>query len=243
MAMKEFEIKQEAYELRREFGLSATEPIRFKSLLLKEGILTHFSPLEDNFSGMAIKANGRKFILINSLHPIGRQHFTICHELFHLYIDKNFETHRCQTALFNKKNKSEYEADSFASHFLLPEQGLFAVIPKGERKKNSITLSSIIKIEHYYACSRRAIANRLMFLSLITTEYRDELCQNVKMTAQLHGYPVGLYNPGNDGELWGSYGSLAKLLFDNEKISEGHYASLMDDIGIDIFKNFEENGD
>lgn len=37
----------------------------------------------------------------------------------------------------------------------------------------------------------------------------------------------------------GNYGELAKSLFDNEQISEGHYSSLMYDIGIDIFETEE----
>ena len=241
--MKETEIKQEAFELRKSFGLSATEPIRIKSLILKERILTYFSPLDDDFSGMAIKAQSNNFILINSLHSIGRQHFTICHELYHLFADPSFATHRCQAALFDKKNKSEYQADSFASHFLLPEPGILAMIPKEERKKDCITLATVIKIEQYYACSRKALANRLMFLKIISPEYRNELCINVKKSAQLHGYPISLYNAGNNGELWGDYGSLAKLLYDRDKISEGHYAALMKDIGIDIFQSFSNNGD
>jgi Zn-dependent peptidase ImmA (M78 family) len=75
--MNELKIKQRASELRHKFGFTDTEPIRLKSLLLKEKILTCFTPLEDNFSGMAVKVDDNKFILINSNHPIGRQHFTI----------------------------------------------------------------------------------------------------------------------------------------------------------------------
>jgi len=241
--MNESELKQEAFELRKKFGLTENQAISFKDLFLNENILTYHTALDAEFSGMAIKAGKSKFILVNSNHPVGRQHFTICHELFHLFIDKDFSSHRCQTALFNKKNKSEYDADIFASHFLLPESGLLSMIPKDERPKNKINLSTIVKIEQYYGCSRKALANRLFFLKKISIEYRDELCNNVKKSARLNGYSVDLYTAGNEGILWGDYGLLAKTLFDNEKISEGHFASLMADIGIDIFENLEDNGD
>ena len=59
----------------------------------------------------------------------------------------------------------------------------------------------------------------------------------------MHGYPINLYEAGNEGEFWGDYGSLAKELFDDELISEGKYASLMKDIGIDIFETLDDNGD
>jgi hypothetical protein len=43
--------------------------------------------------------------------------------------------------------------------------------------------------------------------------------------------------PTNRCEVWGDYGQRAHELFQNSKISEGDYASLMMDIGIDIFKS------
>ncbi len=239
--MVELELKQEAYELRKTFGFSEDEPIHFKNLCLKERILTFHAPLDDEFSGMAIKVGENRFILINSNHSIGRQHFTLCHELYHLYFDKNFLPHRCQSALFDKRNKNEFSADTFASHFLLPEQGLLSLIPKEERGKNKISIATILKIEQYFSCSRRALLNRLFYLNRISTDYHDFLRKDVKRSAQLHGYSVDLYNPGNSGDLWGDYGILAKQLFDNEKLSEGNFASLMNDVGIDIFKNFIDN--
>lgn len=241
--MTELELKQAAYELRNRFGLSDTEPVLFKNLFLKEKILAYHTPLDESFSGMAVKAGEKKFILVNSNHPLGRQNFTICHELYHLYVDKNFETHKCQTAQFDKTNKNEYAADTFASHFLLPEQGLLSMIPKGEMKKDTISLSTIVKIEQYFGCSRRALVNRLKFLKIISPESKERLCMDVKKSAQLHGYSVDLYSPGHQGELWGDYGTIARNLFENEKISEGHYAALMADIGIDIFNTLEDNGD
>jgi Zn-dependent peptidase ImmA (M78 family) len=234
-------LKYEASRLRRQFGLNSIEPIRLKSLILKEKILAVFKKLDDDFSGMAIKSGEEKFMLINSNHSIGRQHFTICHELYHLYVDKEFSTHKCQAAAFDKSNKSEYYADIFASNFLLPEDGIMEIIPSKEQKKNNINLSTLIKIEQYYACSRQALVNRLIYLGIISDSKRDILCNDVIKSAKLHGYPDILYKPGNDEQVWGTYGSVAKQLFDEEKISEGHFASLMQDIGIDIFEKIDDN--
>src|SRR4030042_4182406 len=139
-------LKYEAAKLRRQFGLNSIEPIRLKSLMLKEKILTVFKRLDNDFSGMAVKSSEEKFILINSNHSIGRQHFTICHELYHLYVDEEFSTHRCNTEVFDKSNKSEYYADIFASNFLLPEDGIIELIPTKEQKKDNINLSTLIKI-------------------------------------------------------------------------------------------------
>ena len=53
--MNKTEIEYHAAELRRQFGFSDNEAIRLKSLLLKEKIITYFTPLDDDFSGMALK--------------------------------------------------------------------------------------------------------------------------------------------------------------------------------------------
>lgn len=241
--MNKAELKQEASELRRKLGFNDFESISFKSLLLKEKILTYFSPLDDDFSGMALKLDDINLVLINSAHSLGRQHFTICHELFHIFIDKDFSPHKCKAGIFNKGNKSEYLADIFASHFLLPENGLLSMIPRNEWIKDKIQLATILKLEQYYACSRRALVNRLYNLRFISFDHKESLCNNISQTAQLYGFPVTLYKPDNKSEVWGDYGTLAKTLFDNEKISEGQYASLMADIGIDIFEKLEDNGD
>ena len=241
--MTQAEIKFQASKLRNQFGFSNTEAIRLKSLLLKEQILGYFTALDDDFSGMAIKINQSKFILINSSHTLGRQHFSICHELFHLYIDKNFSPHKCQAALFNRKDKTEFDADSFASYFLLPEDGIYSNIPEEERKKDKIKLSTVIKIEQYYSCSRSALLNRLFSLGFITISKKEEYSIGVQKSAMQLGYSTSLYKPGNKDLILGDYGVLAYELFNNEKISESHYASLMNDIGVDIFSKEEENGD
>ena len=79
-------IESFAKQFRLENGISENEPINLKSLLRKLKILTIFRPLSDSFYGMSLQSKlGISFILINSENPKGRQHFSIAHELFHLY--------------------------------------------------------------------------------------------------------------------------------------------------------------
>ena len=76
----------------------------------------------------------------------------------------------------------------------------------------------------------------------ISSDFYETYIHSVKITAKLHGYPTGLYEPGNNGLVIGDYGSIAKSLFDDGTISESHYFSLMRDIGVDIY-NGRDNGD
>ena len=64
------------------------------------------------------------------------------------------------------------------------------------------------------------------------------------MSAALkHGYSIELYSKGEERALLGTYGSLANKLFQEEKISEGHYTELMMAIGIDINESFVNEED
>ena len=232
--MNKNEIEYYAADLRRQFGFSENEAIRLKSLLLKEKIITYFTLLDDDFSGMALKVSGKRFLLVNSNHSLGRQHFTIAHELYHLYIDKDFGFKKCNGS--GKNTKNERDADLFASHFLIPKNGVISLIPESERIRNGIKLSTVIKLEQYYSCSRAAMLMKLLSLDYIDDTLKEKFSQDIIESAVKLGYPDLLYKPGNNQLIIGDYGVLANELFQNDKISESHYASLMNDIGIDIYK-------
>ena len=141
---------------------------------------------------------------------------------------------RCDTGLFNKENKIEFTADLFAAYLLMPEEGILQLLPKDEIRKNRITLSTLVSLEQYFSCSRHALLIRLYYLGLIDYEKYKHFKNNVKMSAISLGQDTKLYCKGNSGLIIGDYGKKAKNLFDNGKLSETHYLSLMKDIGIDI---------
>lgn len=249
--MNERILEKEACSFRQHCGLNNTDPIRLKSLLQKLNVITVFAPLADNFSGMALKFRDEKtgdsrFMLVNAAQSLGKQHFTICHELYHLFIQQNFVRQICLTGQFNKrdKDKNEYFADVFASYLLLPEEGLLDNIPNEELEKSKISLGTIVYLEQFYSCSRKALLYSLKRLGLITGDEYMAYAENVKRSALIHGFSTALYEPGNNGLFIGDYGSIAKSLFDRERISESHYYSLLSDLGIDITKmDDQQNGE
>lgn len=232
--MNNYYLQKEASDFRIKNGIGASEPIRLKSWLPKLGVLAMFEPMSENFSGMAIKTNQHKFMIINSEHRISKQHFTIAHELYHLFIQKDFTFEFSNAGKFNKKDKIEFEADWFAAFLLMPEEGLLSLIPKQELTKNKISLATIVKIEQYFACSRMALLIRLDGMGLIDFCKYQEYTKRVRYSAELLGYDTSLYEKGNEGLIIGDYGSKAKNLFDREIISESDFISLMNDIGKDI---------
>jgi Zn-dependent peptidase ImmA (M78 family) len=229
-------LQKKAALFREQNGIGSGDAIRLKSLLLKMNVLTLFKPLTEGFSGMSLKVSEyARFMLINSNHSLGRQHFTIAHELYHLFVQNKSDIHPCKTGRFDTKNKNEYDADYFASCFLMPECGIYELIPDEELQKKKISLLTLIRLEQYFSVSRSSILVRLKMIGVLKTgEY--ELFKTLKAseTARQFGFDTSLYRKGNDNLILGDYGSNAKLLFDREKISEGHYMELMQQIGIDI---------
>lgn len=230
----ETKLKADAAKFRKQFGYGSSEPIDFKNLFFRLDILVAFFPLSDDFSGMSIKSEENRFMLINSNHSVGRQNFTICHELYHLYFDPDFEPHKCQTGLFPKRGGSELLADQFASFLILPEDGILSMTPESELIVDGIKLLTLLKIEQTYQCSRFALLIRLLKMKQITKSYLETNSLNVKQGALKYGVECELYSPTTDKKILGPYGGLASQLLENEKISQGHYRELMAAIGISI---------
>ena len=138
-------LEKKVIEFRRFAGLSETDPIRFKSLLSKLNVITVFRDLSAEFSGMALKVEENRFILINSAHSLGKQHFTICHELYHLYVQENFSSMVCSVGQFNSALGEEFNADRFASILLMPESAIKELIPDQELSKDKIQLHTVLK--------------------------------------------------------------------------------------------------
>lgn len=239
------EIDRLATRFRTENGYGVTDPIHLMSLLLRKNVITIFRPLSSQFAGMAIKVNNElKFMMVNQNHSLGKQHFTIGHELYHLFIQENFTSQRCITALFDKQtNQEEQKADIFSACLLLPEVGITELIPIYERqKRNMITAETIFKIQQYYSLSVNTVIYRLWELNYIDRKYFDRFSSDKKNTARKLGYDVSLYEPGNEGKIIGDYGLIVDHLYKNKKISESYYLELLNAIDIDPFES-TENGD
>ena len=224
-------VESRVTQFRQLAGLSATEAVNLKSLLLKLKVLTVYCPLSKSFSGMSLKGGDRKFMLVNSNESRGRQHFTIAHELYHLFVEENPMPHKCGGN--DKKSESEQCADAFALMFLMPAAGVMQMIPADELKAGRVTLASVFRLEHYFGVSHISVLNRLVDLNLLSRIDRDSFAAiSVKRTAREYGYDVGLYESGNQGLVIGDFGEKARLLFEADKISEGHYLELLHKIGI-----------
>ena len=109
----------EANELRRRIALGDTAPVDTRKALQQLGVLCVFMPMQETFSGMCLKHKEKRFMLVNSKVALGRQHFTIAHELYHLFIQEEFSSQICPQS---SSDPVEKQADCFATFFLMPRK-------------------------------------------------------------------------------------------------------------------------
>ncbi len=217
-----------AQKFRIDHGIGLSDAIDPLGVLRKLNIFVMFRPLSERFYGMSLQSkSGAKFMLINSNNAIGRQHFSIAHELYHLFYDETPKPHICKA---NEKGKtpSEYDADVFASALLIPKQGLLEFIPTNEIKSKNISLATILRTEQYFRVSHTALLVRLKACKLISEKDYEKLSVNaIQETAKEYGHNTALYRKGNTNVVIGDFGEKARLSYEKEIISEGHYLELL----------------
>lgn len=128
----------------------------------KEFLLLRF-PNDYGISGIYLKKkDGDRYvncIYINNGDPIGRQNFTIAHELYHAF----YEPSTVGICMQTNKNEDpiEMRADSFASHLLIPRDKLALILSKlfnGKTKAYRIlSFDTIIRIQTVFQVSFQAI--------------------------------------------------------------------------------------
>ena len=224
-------INQLAMKMRMEAGLNQTEPIHTKTLLRKLGVMVMYRPLSDCACGLSMRsADGQmKFMLINSNNSRGRQHFTICHELFHLYYDEAPKPHICGTPGLERE-PAEVNANSFASALLLPRDGVLMSIPDKEIKERNISIATMLRLEQLYEVSHQSLSYCLRSMKLLTEEELQTHIEESKVIQDIateYGYDLSIYQPGNENVTLGDFGEKARRLFDDGRISEGHYVELL----------------
>lgn len=217
------EIDAMALSLRSELGEDFTSPIDIFSLAKTMSDLTVvFYPLGDNISGMCIKNKGANLIAINSGMSLGRQRFSMAHELYHLKFDESVVKSISLKKIGSGDDK-EKEADLFASHLLLPNVALYNAL-----KDNSVvSLEKIIWLEQYFGMSRQAILYRLKSEGKIDNSIYNNMQTDVIYSASMLGYDTDLYRASNKMITTGQYIRLADDLYNNEIISAGKYEEML----------------
>ena len=184
---------------------------------------------EDSSTGSDFesKISSDMLIGINSNMSIGRQNFTLAHELYHLLYEEN--KNNFVICDYSSESESEIEANIFASYLLIPYEGL-----KRYAKNRNIskwTLDDVIAAEQYYQISHMALLFRLVEQNFITEEESEEF-QNVKISheARIRGFNDDLYYPSPEDRKYFSLGNYVKSVvkaYSSNKISVGKKDELL----------------
>jgi len=220
-----------ALALRKELGADTTSPIDIFSLAHTITQLTLvFYPMGDHLSGMCIKNDGNPVIAINSSMSVGRQRFSMAHELYHLYYDENKQSTVCAIKI-GTGNDTEKAADQFASYFLMPPVALSETIKKIHgMSTDNLGIKEIVKLEQYFGVSRQALLCRLIEDKKLTPQQADQFRQGVIRSAVNLGYDDSLYKPLPEDKQYKTYGyyiQQADELLQKDLVSTGKYEQLL----------------
>ena len=256
----------QASVLRKRLGEDDSSPIDIFSLVQElEGLTLVYYPMGEKLSGMCIKGQkGNNLIAINSAMTIGRQRFSMAHELYHLFFDN------CMMSVCGKRlnygKEVEQSADMFASYFLMPEAALIAFAGRIIENRHSdddtgrsnstksavetqLTLDDVIRIEQYFGISHQAAVYRLMHTSYLSNDEGTRLLNmSVRRRAEALGYSPALYLPlpaDKQYMTYGHYVKQAERLMERELVSCGKYEELLlDAFRADlVYGDDEEAGD
>jgi Zn-dependent peptidase ImmA (M78 family) len=171
--------KSRAIKAREKYGIKSgpvTQPVF--NFLEEEGCNVITIDLgKTSATGMYIKRNDTKLVLIHKNRVLGQQNFTAIHELSHVLFDEEELLDICLPEHFQKRDRKEILADMFAAHFLMPEEDVL----KDSLEFKSIEKKEIIILSARYRVSFIAMALRLVVLGKIS---RDDFEKYKKMSTR-----------------------------------------------------------
>lgn len=230
--MNKLELSNQAALIRQQLGEDYASPIDIFSLVKSlENLTVFFYPMGANISGICYKGPSSNLIAINSEMSLGRQRFSLAHELYHLYFDDNNIT-AISSMKIGEGNLIEKNADQFASYFLVPPIALHNSIQELLEKKadNKLVIGDIIKLEQHFGVSHQAMLYRLLSEGKISFVENESMQKNVRTIASRLGYDTALYYPtpiGKQMKVYGHYIIAAEQLLSENKISYGKYEELL----------------
>ncbi|SPF47157.1 conserved hypothetical protein [Candidatus Desulfosporosinus infrequens] len=229
--------------VRKKLGEDNTSPIDIFALMYTtENVTLVKYPLGEKISGACLKNNTSAVIAVNSSMSIGRQRFSLAHELYHLYFDKDMISTICPSKI-GGGNQTEKSADQFASYLLMPPAALYEKIQEIKSAENrKLTVKDVIKLEQYFGVSRKAMLFRLQEEGELSQSDAADMQKDVIISAAKLGYDTSLYKPTPENENKGTYGyyiKQAENLLQSDIISTGKYEEWL----LDAFRDDIVYGD
>ena len=243
------DLSNKASNLRKKLGIDIEAPIDIFKLVQKiENLTLIFYEMGKNISGVCYKGSNSSVITINSEMSLGRQRFSLAHELYHLYYD-DVKNSSVSPILIGEGDENERKADQFASYFLIPSSSLYRMIEefKENNNKNSLEKEDVINLGQFYGVSHKAMLYRLQNDGYLNEEESKNLEISVIESAARLGYDTSLYRSPVESQknmVLGHYIKSTEKLFEQDRISLGKYEEfLLDAFRYDIVYGVDEEGE
>ena len=243
--MDKIDLSNKAYRARKFLGADGQSPMDiFKLVQGIEDLTLVFYPLGQNISGVCYKGASSRVIAVNSHMSLGRQRFSLAHELYHLYFDEAKESQVSRMAI-GVGDAIERCADQFASYLLMPPAALSESLDG--IKSDRPGAEDVIWLEQYYGLSHKAMLYRLVSDGVLTAQDAGAMETGVMSLAARLGYDTSLYRPTPEEKermVLGRYLALSVKLLEEECISHGKYEELLMDAFRDdiVFGDLGEEG-
>ena len=231
--MKKYEIERKALELRNKIGIySLSHEDILRDRLEENGYFLFYHPFgEQDFSGASYRQATIRVIIINSSYPLGRQNFTLAHELGHIELHKDLNI----IDLNDFSKEKEREANVFASHFIMPGDEILSI---SSLPHDSIwTVFDVMMLSQKFRVSYEAAFNRAH--EIFGKGMVPEALRNIRVieTAKVFGFSLELYVPTKEHYMSEKlYVDKILRAYKDQKISMGKFLSLANDIGLDGYK-------
>lgn len=231
------ELCSKAASIRRRLGEDESSPVNIFSLAQAiESLTLIFYPLGKNISGACFFSEHSSLIAVNSAMSVGRQRYTLAHELYHLHFDRNTASTICSSKI-GGGNDNEKLADRFASYFLMPPAALYEALRRYQAAYGRpLSLEEIIRLEQYFGISHQAMLIRLVEEGALSPADASSMQAGIITVAARLGYDLTLYRPSPKERqrlVLGHYICQAQNLLDADLISLGKYEELL----LDAFRD------
>lgn len=215
-------VKPIVEEFRRKMGISY--PIAHS--LHTASVLGYYiikAPAPQNLSGFYMKKDKYPFIFVNTAHSLGRQNFSLWHEVYHHYMN-----HENGISDFNSKSIEEREAEIFAGCLILPDDELDVIA------EDEITPELVARISHRFQISFNAAAVRFMQENYISyDEFKEfqklstwENAEKLKSMYTELSIPTDILEPTKDIRISPNIMDILQKNYKNNKLKH----SAVDDI-------------
>ena len=218
-----------ANSFRKEMGEDAFSPVDIFAMALRlKNTSIVFAKLGKNISGVFYRNEKSSTIVINSEMTLGRQRFSMAHEIYHSQFDKDLGVIFCPKNI-KLGDDNEKRANRFAVCLLMPEYGITERVNELKQEKGRLGIEEIIQLEQYYGVSHNALLIRLKELELISHSEYERFSDSITAKAEMLNYDTSLYKPTNEEKTIGYYIQLARKLHSEGKMSDSKFKEILED--------------